>query len=138
MSINKKRDQSLATIVHTDAASDWALTDDRIPVFTIVRPFVDDGEPKPEGWVEPEPETIVYTMPRKPNPGIALRFLKMARTMGDAASSWLIETAIGEEGYDALADELINYDGDPQELLQAIAEKIQKVVMGGLDAGPKA
>lgn len=138
MSMSTKRNESVATIVHTNAAAEWALSDERIPVFTLVKPYVDDGEPKLEGWVEPEPETIVYTMPRKPNPGIALRFLKMARTMGDAASSWLIETAIGEEGYEALADELINYEGDPQKLLQAITEKIQKVVMGGLDGGPKA
>ena len=138
MTISKKRDEPVATITHTNAAEEWALSEDRVPVFAVVKPYVDDGEPKPVDWVEPEPETITYTMPRKPNPGIALRFLKMARTMGDAASSWLIETAIGEEGYEALTDELINYEGDPVALLQGIAEKIQKVAMGGLDAGPKA
>lgn len=138
MSMSTKRDEPVATITHTNAAEEWALSEDRIPVFVVLRPYVDDGEPVPADWVEPEPERIVYTMPRKPNPGIALRFLKMARTLGDAASSWLIETAIGEEGYEALSDELINYEGDPTALLQGIAEKIQKVVMGGLDAGPKA
>lgn len=131
MTISNKRDEPVATIRHSDAAAKWALSEDRLPVFSVVRPVPDDA---PEGT---EPETVTYTMPAKPNPGLALRFLKMARTMGDAASSWLIETAIGEEGYEALADELINYEGDPTKLLQGIAEKIQKVAMGGLDAGPK-
>lgn len=136
--MSTKRDEPVATITHTNAAEEWALSEDRIPVFSVVKNYVDDGEPKPVGWVEPEPEIVVYTMPRKPNPGVALRFLKKAREMGDAASSWLIETAIGEEGYEALADELINYEGDPTQLLRGITEKIQKVVMGGLDGGPKA
>jgi hypothetical protein len=76
-------------------------------------------------------------MPAKPNPGLALKFLKMAREQGELASSWLIESAIGADGYDALAAELINYDGDPVALLRAIVEKIQRVAMGGLEA-PKA
>lgn len=137
MTISKKRNEPIATITHSDAAEEWALSEERIPVFSVLRPYVDDGEPKPEGWTEPEPEVVTFTMPAKPNPGLALKFLKMARKMGDAASSWLIETAIGEEGYDTLAEELINYEGDAAQLLQAIAEKIQRVAMGGLDAGPK-
>lgn len=129
MTLSKKRDEPVATIRHSNAAAEWALSEDRLPVFSVSR--VDPANP------DAEPELITYTMPAKPNPGLALRFLKMARTMGDAASSWLIETAIGEEGYEALADELINYEGDATQLLQGIAEKIQKVAMGGLDSGPK-
>lgn len=135
MSSTSKRDEPVAVIEHRESGEEWALSSDRVPVFSVRRPLIDD-----DGNVVPEavPETITYTMPRKPNPGMALRFLKMARTMGDVASSWLIEQAIGEEGYEALADELGNYDGDPSLLLRQITEKIQRVVMGGLDGGPKA
>ena len=136
--LSTKRNEPVATITHTNASEEWALSDERLPVFSVIKPYVDDGEPKPEGWVEPEPEVVTYTMPKKPNPGVALRFLKMARQMGDAASSWLIEEAIGAEGYEALCEELINYEGDPTKLLQGVTEKIQKVLMGGLDGGPKA
>ena len=127
---NPKRDEPVATITHRESGEEWALSTDRAPIFSVLR--------APAGDPDGEPETITYTMPRKPNPGMALRFLKMARTMGDVASSWLIEQAIGEEGYEALADELGNYDGDPSLLLRQITEKIQRVVMGGLDGGPKA
>ena len=130
MSSTPKRDEPVAVIEHRESGEEWALSSDRVPVFSVIR--------TPEGDPDGEPETITYTMPRKPNPGMALRFLKMARTMGDVASSWLIEQAIGEDGYEALADELGNYDGDPSLLLRQITEKIQRVVMGGLDGGPKA
>lgn len=114
-----------------DAAEEWALSEERTPIFYLKRQPVDDnGEP----IVDAEPELIAYTMPAKPNPGLALRYLKMVRTMGEAAMSWLIETAIGSEGYDALTDELINYEGDPVALLRSIVEKIQTVAMGGLEA----
>ena len=126
-----KRNEPVATIVHTNAAEEWATSDERLPIFTVVK-HVDDENG------ETRDEHIVYTMPAKPNPGIALRYLKMARETGDAAASWLIEVAIGEEGYNALADELINYEGDPMALLRDVAAKIQTVVMGGLDGGPKA
>lgn len=109
-----------------DAAAEWATSPERTPIFSL-------RKPNPDG----EPELVTYTMPAKPNPGLALRYLKMLRTMGEAAVAWLIETAIGEEGYDALADELINYEGNATELLQSIAQKIQTVAMGGLE-GPKA
>ena len=53
--------------------------------------------------------------------------------------SWLIELAIGSDGYDALTEEMTGMvDGkEAMALLQSVVEKIQKVAMGGLD-GPKA
>jgi hypothetical protein len=110
-----------------NAWEEWATSADRTPLFSV---RVESGEGE-------ESEIVTYSMPAKPNPGLALKFLKMAREQGELASSWLIETAIGAEGYDALTAELINYDGDPVALLRGITEKIQKVAMGGLD-NPKA
>ncbi len=133
--MSTKRNEPVATIASNPAAwNEWATSDERLPLFSLyVTPTDENGE-EIEGA---EPELVEYTMPAKPNPGLALKFLKMARTEGETASVWLIESAIGAEGYDALADELINYEGDPVALLQRIVEKIQKVAMGGLEA-PKA
>jgi len=130
-----KLDQTVGTITSRPAAwNEWALSEDRVPLFSlIVAPVDDAGAPIPDA----EPELVEYTMPKKPNPGLALRFLKMAREQGELATAWLIESAIGEDGYNALADELINYDGDATALLRGIVEKIQRVAMGGLEA-PKA
>lgn len=133
MTDTPKRDLPAAAFVHVPNAAEWALSEDRVPVFTVTREHDDEGNPLAE------PEVVAYTMPRKPNPGIALRFLKMARTMGDAASSWLIETAVGEDGYEALIEEFATLpdDADPVAILQSITEKIQRIVMGGLES-PKA
>jgi hypothetical protein len=135
MSTNPKRSEPVATIKSNPAAwNEWALSKERVPLFSLyVKPTDENGDEIPEA----ESELVAYTMPAKPNPGLALKFLKMAREQGELASSWLIESAIGADGYDALAAELINYDGDPVALLRAIVEKIQRVAMGGLEA-PKA
>lgn len=132
-----KRSEPIATLDHVEgAAAAWATSEERLPVFSVRRPiFDDDGNPTEDS------ELVTYTMPAKPNPGFALKYLKLARTIGDAASSWLIETACGEEAYDALADDLITYEennpGQSVTLLRKIAERIQTAAMGGLDAGPK-
>lgn len=134
---NPKRSEPVATIdSKPDAWEEWATSEERVPLFFVRVPYTEDAE---DGTLaaDREPELVAYTMPAKPNPGLALRFLKMAREQGELASSWLIEAAIGAEGYDALTEELINYDGDPVALLRAVTEKIQKVAMGGLEA-PKA
>lgn len=139
-----KRDEPIATLDHVHgAAEQWATSTERVPVFAVRRPVLDDnGEPTTDADGQPHTELVTYTMPKKPNPGLALKYLKLARTIGDAASSWLIETAVGEEGYDALADDLITYEennpGQSVHLLQQIAQRIQQTAMGGLDAGPKA
>lgn len=114
------------TLTHTDAAAQWATSTDRVPLFTVER----------EGH-----EPTVHTMPAKPNAGLALKYLKMARGEGgaDVAMSWLIETAVGSDGYDAFADELAGIE-DPQAaigLMRDVVGRIMKVAMGGLEA-PKA
>lgn len=131
------RNDPVVAFQHTDAAAQWALSEDRVPVFTVSKPYVHTGD-EPEGFVTPEPEIVTYTMPAKPNPGLALRYLKMAREQGDVANGWIIETAIGEEGYFALADELAAPEiDDPMKILRDIVAKIQRIAMGGLEA-PKA
>jgi len=135
--MSNKRSEPIATLEHVEGAAEaWATSEERLPVFSVRRPiFDDDGNPTEDS------ELVTYTMPAKPNPGFALKYLKLARTIGDAASSWLIETACGEEAYDALADDLITYEennpGQSVTLLRKIAERIQTAAMGGLDAGPK-
>ncbi len=135
----------IPTLEHVAGAAEaWATSEERTPVFQVRRPITDDeGNPVLEAdGVTPATELVTFTMPKKPNPGFALKYLKLARTMGDAASSWLIEVACGEEAYDTLAEDLITYEernpGGSVKLLQAISQKIQTVAMGGLDGGPKA
>jgi hypothetical protein len=126
-----KRDEPVATIQHT--ADEWAASTDRVPVFTVTRNATEG-----EGDERAEPELVTYTMPRKPNVGLALRYLRMARKQSpDVAMSWLIEEAIGEEGYDALAEELASMGEDGKTLLKTIAEKVQTIAAGGLES-PKA
>lgn len=140
-----KRNELVVTLEHTSAATEWAASEERLPVFAVTRP-----NPAWEAWdrgevrtlegsdVEPERELVeTYTMPAKPNPGLSLAYLKMARRVGgDVAMSWLIEEAVGEAGYDALTEDLASYEGDASKVLQGIVEKIQTVAMGGLN--PKA
>lgn len=117
----------VASFTHTDAAAQWANSPERVALFSVTRGHGDDGEPIVE----------TFTMPARPNAGLALRFLRMVRTSAspDVAMSWLIETAVGEEGYLALADELsgIEDGAEAQRILQAITERIQRVAMGGLE-----
>lgn len=130
-----------------DAAADWALSDERIPVFKTVRtvPNPNLGMPRTDLDIEPgseapidERETIdevvEYTMPAKPNPGLALAYLKHARENADLAASWLLEKALGTEGYDTLAEELAD-EPDPdkaQATMQGIIVFVAKRALGGL------
>ena len=129
MSNNPKRSEQVATFEHdphkVNDAPDWALSAERVPVFAY------DG---------PDGERIEVTMPAKPNPGLGLEFLRRGRKQGaELAISWLIEEAIGAEGYDRLVEELSSMP-DPEngtKVLQSVAQRVQTVVMGGLE-GPKA
>jgi hypothetical protein len=135
----------VTNFTHNDAAAAWGASEDRTPIFTVTkknpaRAEWDAQEVHGHDEVAP-PETInvEYTMPKKPNVGFALKYLKEARVNADTAAVWLIETALGGEAYDALANELANED-DPDKALatfNAIATRIQQVALGGLDA-PKA
>lgn len=134
-------DKTTIELRHTTAAEEWANSPERVPLFAVTRVLELDPIDLAEGQVDDRPREarVEYTMPAKPNAGLSLKYLKMARqTNADVAMSWLIETAVGSEGYDALADELAGYD-DPDEaikVMQGITERIQRVAMGGLD--PKA
>lgn len=133
MSTTPKRNEPVATFEHItrDVAEagierpEWALSEERIPLFAY------DDE---------NGERVTVTMPAKPNPGLGLDFLRKGRTMGaELAISWLIEEAIGEEGYDALVRELSAMP-DPENgtaVLRDVGQRVQLVVMGGLE-GPKA
>lgn len=140
--MSTKRNEVVVTLEHSTAAADWATSAERLPVFSVTRP-----NPEYARWAKlsakvklskDEPSLDVadtYTMPAKPNPGLALKYLKMARKVGgDVAMSWLIEEAVGEEGYDALTDELAGFEGDAGAVLRGIVEKIQTISMGGLEA----
>lgn len=134
------------------AAREWSLSTERTTVFTVVRPNPDyeewaaervedleDGFELPDLENDPEAPphevSIDYTMPAKPNMGLALEYLRWARKDADTAASWLIETAIGEEGYSALVEELGEADTPEEavETLRAVAQRISKVAMGGLE-----
>lgn len=125
---------------HSDAAKEWANTEQRADIFTVERrnPERDewDGQPHDEGDVAPaETITETFTVPAKPNPGLGLQYLRLARQDGGIAASWLLETALGERGYDALIEELAAYDPDEaQAQMTKINERIQGIVLGGLEA----
>lgn len=104
--------------------SDWDATEDRLVLFTITKP-----DPEAEGGVSRKP----YSMPNKPHPGLGLAFLRMARLNGyDIALSWLLEEAVGTEGYLALAAEA----GVTTDQIGAISTKVRAVVLGGLPKAP--
>lgn len=133
--------QPIATFTHSDAASEWANSPERAVIFTVERPNPDYVEwQKQDAHAEGDEgpaKTVTrdYTMPAKPNVGFALQYLREARRNADTALAWLLETAIGDEGYDALVEELSGVTGEEaQRILQEVSERIQKVAMGGLDA----
>lgn len=118
---------------HSNAAAEWQASPERETLFTVTKydPDANDGQGGER--------VIEYTMPKRPNAGLALEYLKRARrTDPDIAMSWLIEAAVGAEGYDALVDELADPEvGDPMGVLRDLVARIQKVALGGLEA-PKA
>lgn len=135
---------------HNATAAEWQLGTERVPVFSVEKtvPNPEFGKPLPE---QPDPvegavfeprlddretitQTTTYDMPAKPNAGLALAYLKKARQNEDTAASWLLELAIGSEGYDALTDELSRED-DPEVALATMRNVIKFVAtraLGGL------
>lgn len=135
--------EPIAVLRHSDAATTWATSEDRTIVFSVTRPNPDRDYPieLAEGQVDERPRELRhdYTMPATPNAGLGLAYLKRARENADVAMSWLIETAIGSDGYDALTDELsgVTDGNEATRILQGVVERIQRVALGGLEA-PKA
>lgn len=158
--IAKIRTASAAPIEvrHSNAAEQWATSTERAIVFSVVNPNPDfeaehaawearkaehESAPVDEGadrapFDEPEPTDTIqvdYTMPAKPNAGLSLIYLRRARENQDLAMSWLLELALGAEGYDAFANELAGYD-DPDEaqlVMNSVMARIQRIAMGGLE-----
>lgn len=144
--------QALSFTHDRDHMAEWRASEERRPLFTVSKrepnPDIAGRTPGEDGVVRNEDGSIVppfvertidYTMPARPNAGLALEYLKRARRSNpDEAMSWLIEAAVGEEGYDALSEELANPDvTDPLAILRDVVGRIQKVALGGLE-GPKA
>lgn len=110
-----------AVVTHGATLAEWQASQDRVPVFHIAKAAEVEGDPN---------VVTAYTMPRSPNAGLALKYLKTARRQApDLAMSWLIETAIGVEAYDDLSDEASLTQAD----LESIIAKIQKIALGGLE-----
>lgn len=83
---------------------------DRVPIFSI------DG--------------VAYTIPAKPRPALALRFLHNRRTVGeDDATDILLEELLGPDGYKALRE----YDELTTEQLKSVFTIAQKVALGALE-----
>ena len=144
-------EQTLNFTHDRDHSAEWQASPERKVLFTVTK---HDANTEAEGLDPNEqgalyrdgvliPKTIErvieYTMPARPNAGLALDYLTRARrTDPDQAMSWLIEAAVGAEGYDALVDELASADiADPLSVLRDLVGRIQKVALGGLEA-PKA
>lgn len=114
---------------HSNYAEEWANSPDRIDIFTVTRDVPNEHD---EGTHE---EEHTYTAPSKPHAGLGLEYLRQARKNEEYAASWLIETAIGEDGYTALVDELAGMEpSEAQATLRGIAKRIRDVVLGGLEA----
>lgn len=135
-----------------DHAAAWRASTERTPLFTVTKrepnPDIEGRTPGEDGVVRNEDGSLVppfiervveHSMPKAPNAGLALEYLKRARRSDpDQAMSWLIEAAVGEQGYDDLAIELANPEvNNPMQVLQDLVGRIQKVALGGLEA-PKA
>lgn len=121
----KKSDETDSTVYVTPVIehSAWDDAPERVDLFTI-----STTDPKTGEIVEK-----TYDMPNKPHVGLSLAMLRMARIYGsEIAMAWLVEEAVGAEGYNALTAEP---DLTP-EILQGIMLRVRSVVLGGL-AAPK-
>lgn len=119
----KKSDEAESTVYVPPVIehSAWDEAPERVDLFTISTTDTKTGEITEK----------TYSMPNKPHVGLSLAMLRMARIYGDMiAMSWLLEEAVGEEGYSALTAEP---DLAP-EVLQGIMRRARDVVLGGLHA----
>lgn len=126
-------------IKHDPQVVSWANSPERVPVFSVERPNPEhaDWEADDERDLNAEPEAVVtvdFTMPARPNRGLSLDYLRRARVSSDLAASWLLEQALGEEGYDALVEELGNETDEKKadDILNGVIAFVSKRVMGSL------
>ena len=111
--------------------SEWSDAEVRVDLFTISRPNPDFNAEQGEHESNPREIATTYSMPGKPHPGLGLAFLRMARLQGgEVAMAWLLEEAVGTEGYLALAAEP---DIEPG-VIAGIMRRARDVVLGGLEA----
>jgi hypothetical protein len=74
-----------------------------------------------------------YFVPKHPPPAVALRFIKTAWVVGmELALAEMLQTMLGEEAYDALAE----CDAMTVDQLGAIMQGVRRLSMGALE-GPK-
>ncbi len=101
---------------------------------TFQLPSAKVAEDKPVEMVDLfEIDDDVYQMPAKPSGGVALGYLDISVESGpEKATKWLIEEAIGEDGYQALMD---HPDLEP-ETLEKIIDAIKDHYLGSKGAGP--
>ncbi|MFD6094747.1 hypothetical protein ACFVWN_01080 [Nocardiopsis flavescens] len=75
----------------------------------------------------------VYQMPKNPSAGVALEYLDIATDQGpEKATKWLMEEAIGEEGYRALRE----HPELPVDDLERIIDAVKDHYLGSKNAGP--
>jgi len=133
------------TIKHTPEEA-W-LAGERVTIFFIDHEVLDDDgnvvyEDDPTDSADaardedreirqvPKVERVEYTMPKKPNAGMALKYLKSTRTMGvEAAMGWLFELAIGGAAYEELSNETDFDIDDLATLMQTVVTR----ALGGLE-----
>lgn len=112
------------------AAAKPATVEDETPLFEF------------EGTAS-DPEDVVllfrlngraYYCPRKPSAGLALEYLEIVATRGEAAATaWFLPKVLGRDAYEAL----IKHPGLTLVDLARLVAVIQKLVMGDAD-DPKA
>ena len=76
-------------------------------------------------------DDVDYTIPARPRPNLALKFMWETKTLGeDEAGINLLIAMLGEEGFEALS----NYDKLETEDFVRIMNIAQEVAMGSLEA----
>lgn len=89
----------------------------RVPLFNITKKDPETGERV----------TTTYSMPAREDGALWLRFLGLARRIGDElAASWLLEEVIGAEAH----NELSKQRGVKSSTIQAISMRVVQVIAG--------
>lgn len=96
------------------------------------------ADPEEQTPAEPTQERIElfsingrsYSIPKRPGPNVALRYLRDVRRHGrEHALAGILEAMLGTEGMDALAD----YDDLTDEDMDAVMAAVERHVLGPLE-----